>query len=126
MKSLTYISSMLLGNNIEVPKYQRAYSWDTDRKTKKPRQVNIFLSNLQDYVNTNSYTPYYFGHFLFEEKGDNNYAIIDGQERLTTTVIFLSTLHNRLKKVRNIYYKLEDFDKRLCHINTLTLYYYEK
>ena len=57
---------------------------------------------MQDYVASNSSTPYYFGHFLFEEKGENEYAIIDGQQRLTTTVIFLSALYAQLKKIKHV------------------------
>lgn len=103
-----------------MPSYQRAYSWDTDGADQNPKQVNIFLSDLQDYVNSHSSTPYYFGHFLFEEKGENEYAIIDGQQRLTTTVIFLSALYKRLKEIRNIE-KVEDFDDDLYISYTNTI-----
>ena len=120
MESLTNISAMLSGKSIAVPNYQRAYSWDTDSANKSPKQVNTFLSDLQDYVNSHSSTPYYFGHFLFEEKGENEYAIIDGQQRLTTTVIFLSALYKRLKGIRKID-KVEDFDDDLyiSYCNTI-------
>ena len=120
MESLTNISAMLSGKSIAVPNYQRAYSWDTDSANKSAKQVNIFLSDLQDYVNSHTSTPYYLGHFLFEEKGENEYAIIDGQQRLTTTVIFLSTLYKRLKEIRNID-KVEDFDDDLyiSYCNTI-------
>ena len=50
MESLTNISAMLSGKRIVVPNYQRAYSWDTDSSDKNPKQVNTFLSDLQDYV----------------------------------------------------------------------------
>lgn len=112
MESSTNILALLTGKVISVPNYQRAYSWDTDSANKSPKQVNTFLSDLQDYVNSDSSTPYYFGHFLFEEKGGNEYAVIDGQQRLTTIVIFLSALYKRLKEIRNID-KVEDFDDDL-------------
>lgn len=120
MESYTNISTLLAGKSISVPNYQRAYSWDTDSSNKSPKQVNTFLSDLQDYVNSHSSTPYYFGHFLFEEKGENKYAIIDGQQRLTTTVIFLSALYKRLKQIRNIE-KVDDFDYDLyiLYCNTI-------
>lgn len=110
----------MAGKSISVPNYQRAYSWDTDLTDKSPKQVNTFLSDLKDYVNSHSSTPYYFGHFLFEEKGENEYAIIDGQQRLTTTIIFLSALYKRLKEIRNIE-KVEDFDDDLyiSYCNTI-------
>lgn len=102
METSTNISALLAGKSISVPNYQRAYSWDTDSSNKSPKQVNMFLSDLQDYVNSHSSTPYYFGHFLFEGKRENEYAIIDGQQRLTTVVIFISALCKRLKEIENI------------------------
>ena len=120
MESLTNISAMLSGKSIVVPNYQRAYSWDTDLTDKSSKQVNIFLSDLQDYVNSHSSTPYYLGHFLFEERSLSEYAIIDGQQRLTTTVIFISALYKRLKEIRNIE-SIRDFDDDLyvAYCNTI-------
>ncbi|WP_195620913.1 DUF262 domain-containing protein [Bacteroides clarus] len=101
MEALTNIENMLYGNEIFVPTYQRAYSWETDLKTNdSPKQVNVFLSDLMDYINSQSSSPYYFGHFLFENKGCRCYGIIDGQQRLTTITIFLAVLFKRLKTLR--------------------------
>ena len=101
MEALTNIENMLYGNEIFVPTYQRAYSWETDLKTNdSPKQVNVFLSDLMDYINSQSSSPYYFGHFLFENKGGRCYGIIDGQQRLTTITIFLAVLFKRLKTLR--------------------------
>ena len=111
---------MLSGKSIAVPNYQRAYSWDTDNSNKSLKQVNTFLSDLQDYVKSHSSTPYYFGHFLFEERNINEYAIIDGQQRLTTTVIFISALYKCLKEIRKSE-SLRDFDDDLyvAYCNTI-------
>lgn len=88
MEARTTIRKMLAGNYISVPKYQRAYAWDSDK------QVKQFLQDIDDYIAGKSETPYYFGHFLFENlKSDgDNFDIIDGQQRLTTIEIFLLTL----------------------------------
>ena len=102
METLTNISTMLSGKSIAVPNYQRAYSWETDLKGNTLKEVNTFLSDLQDYINSHTSTPYYFGHFLFEERSASQYAIIDGQQRLTTTVIFISALYKCLKEIGNI------------------------
>lgn len=120
MESLTNISAMLSGKSITVPNYQRAYSWETDLTDKNAKHVNIFLSDLQDYVNSRSATPYYLGHFLFEERATDEYAIIDGQQRLTTTVIFISALYKRLKEIRKIE-NIKDFDDDLyvAYCNTI-------
>lgn len=102
METLTNISTMLSGKSIAVPNYQRVYSWETDLRGNTLKEVNTFLSDLQDYINSHTSTPYYFGHFLFEERSASQYAIIDGQQRLTTTVIFISALYKCLKEIGNI------------------------
>lgn len=71
-----------------IPSYQRSYSWGE-------KQINQFLDDLE-----NTTDRYYLGHFLFEaEVNDKNCLhIIDGQQRLTTCVIFFTCLLNELKK----------------------------
>ena len=95
------IREMLAGNRIFVPTYQRAYSWDTEfEKANTPKHINIFLSDLEDYNKSSTKSRYYFGHFLFEEKGEKKFGIIDGQQRMTTIIIFLSAIFSRLKEIR--------------------------
>lgn len=101
MEASTTITGMMRGNRIFVPDYQRAYSWETCKKDNdSKKQVNTFLVDLEDYLKSEVSTPYYFGHFLYEKTDENVYAIIDGQQRLTTITIFLSALFNRLKELR--------------------------
>ena len=103
MEPSTTIKQMLAGNKIFVPAYQRAYSWETETdKNKVNKQTNVFLSDLVDYNKSSSTTPYYFGHFLFEERQINLFGVIDGQQRLTTIVIFLSALFTKLKSIREL------------------------
>lgn len=103
METSTTIKQMLAGNRIFVPTYQRAYSWDTEIEiSKAPKQVNTFLSDLEDYSRSSTKSKYYFGHFLFEEKPENKFGVIDGQQRLTTIVIFLSALFTSLKTIRQL------------------------
>lgn len=98
MESSTTIIGMMRGNRIFVPDYQRAYSWETGKKDNDlKKQVNTFLADLEDYLLSDVSTPYYFGHFLFERTNDNVYAIIDGQQRLTTITIFISALFKYLE-----------------------------
>ncbi len=103
MEASTTVNKMLAGNKIFVPTYQRAYSWDTEYdKSKTQKHVNVFLTDLEDYNKSLASTPYYFGHFLFEEKSESNFGVIDGQQRLTTIVIFLSALFSKLKSIRSL------------------------
>ena len=90
----------LFGQKIQitVPSYQRAYSWTVGDD--KVGQVDQFLDDIREHdVNK----TYYLGHFLFEKDPvfDYKYYVIDGQQRLTTTVIFMSCLIRELQQ-RNI------------------------
>jgi uncharacterized protein with ParB-like and HNH nuclease domain len=69
----------------EIPSYQRAYSWDD-------KQINQFIEDLK-----NAENQYYLGHFLFEIKEENILYVIDGQQRLTTSIIFFSVLKKELE-----------------------------
>jgi uncharacterized protein with ParB-like and HNH nuclease domain len=101
MEASTTIKQMLAGNRIFVPTYKRAYSWDTAfESSKSPKQVNTFLLGLEDYNRSTTKSRYYFGYFLFEEKEANKFGVVDGQQRLTTIVIFLSALFSRIKQIR--------------------------
>lgn len=99
----TTVRKMLADGKIVVPPYQRAYSWDTPiEKTDKRTQTDVFVSDLEEYINSRAKnrSPYYFGHFLFEQR-DGVHYVIDGQQRLTTIIIFLSVLFSRLETIRS-------------------------
>jgi uncharacterized protein with ParB-like and HNH nuclease domain len=76
-----------------IPKYQRAYAWET-------RQLNDFINDIQ---NQNINKEYFFGTILFQEKGrEGNFEIVDivdGQQRITTLIIFMRVLLDRLKEL---------------------------
>lgn len=82
----TIIKALFGGLNIRfvIPEYQRAYAWGE-------RQFSQFVEDLRECDEN-----YYLGHFLFEQKDDTLY-VIDGQQRLTTCIIFFSTLVKALK-----------------------------
>lgn len=93
------VYTMLLGKQIEIPTYQRAYAWDTSTSPSAPKQVDTFFSDLTDYIESKSKGRYYLGNFLFEDLGKNKLAVIDGQQRLTTLIIFLAVLFKRLQEM---------------------------
>lgn len=72
----------------EIPSYQRAYSWEE-------KQITQFIEDIN-----NAENQYYLGHYLFEVKGgeENTLLVIDGQQRLTTCIIFFSTIAQELEK----------------------------
>jgi hypothetical protein len=70
----------------EIPAYQRAYSWGK-------KEIEEFLNDLRQVAHA-----YYLGHYLFEKKDADTLYVIDGQQRLTTCVIFFSCLHHTLRQ----------------------------
>ena len=107
METTSTFAGMLAHNFIAVPSYQRAYSWDTNEKG---RQVNTFYEDLCSYLNIP--TKYYLGHFLFQQKSDTQYEVIDGQQRLTTGILFLSAAYHCLETIRPLT-EDEDFGKKM-------------
>lgn len=79
-----------------IPDYQRAYAWD------KTRQLPDFL---EDVENQSLGRDYFLGTILFQERdekwqGYDVIDVVDGQQRITTIIIFmkvlLAELENRL------------------------------
>jgi hypothetical protein len=64
---------------VRVPDYQRAFAWEG-------KQIDLFIGDLQQYETK---TDYYFGHFIVEGKSQGPWEVVDGQQRLTTFVLFL-------------------------------------
>lgn len=95
---LTILSLFSQKCNIRIPAYQRAYSWEN-------KQCKQFLDDLLE----KNGKRYYLGQLLFEKDGDTLF-IIDGQQRLTTTILFfaavvkvLSQLQVNINRIKEIY-----------------------
>lgn len=76
-----------------IPPYQRAFSWGE-------KQLAQFIEDLKEQPPGK---PYYLGHFLFgrdsnSETVSRRLLVIDGQQRLTTVVIFFSCLLRELAR----------------------------
>jgi uncharacterized protein with ParB-like and HNH nuclease domain len=65
---------------IRIPSYQRAYSWER-------KHCAQFLDDILEQKGK----KYYLGQLLFESDGRTLF-IIDGQQRITTTILFLSAI----------------------------------
>lgn len=74
----------------QVPSYQRAYAW------RKDEQLKQFLTDLEEQPRGKDY---YLGHFLLERHHPTkpHFNVIDGQQRMTTAVIFFSALAQELQ-----------------------------
>ncbi len=71
-----------------IPVYQRAYSWEE-------KQWDEFLEDLKE--TTKSDNHYFFGNVLLEKSNNEVSDIIDGQQRVTTIIIFARALCNELQ-----------------------------
>lgn len=87
MEPLTLKKMFALADVFTIPAYQRAYAWTG------PQWAQL-IEDLKE-----AKGQYYMGHFLFEKNKDDQdeYFLIDGQQRMTTVVIFFSCLINALK-----------------------------
>ena len=85
----TNIKSFFEGSKqYAIPVYQRAYSWGE-------KQWNEFLEDLKEA--TKGENHYFFGNVLLEKPNNEVSDIIDGQQRITTIIIFVRVLVNALE-----------------------------
>ncbi|MEO6755446.1 MAG: DUF262 domain-containing HNH endonuclease family protein [Chthoniobacteraceae bacterium] len=87
------LAEVLKGNRLKVPLNQREYKWEED---------NV-LDMLQDLANAmRNRLPFHFmGTIVMTKKGDEEWEIADGQQRLATTTIIFSA-------IRDIFLEMED------------------
>lgn len=78
-------------NAFRIPQYQRAYSWEEE-------QLRAFLEDLRQQASTQARNPnkqYFLGTFLLHEQdvgdGERILNVVDGQQRMTTAVVFVAT-----------------------------------
>lgn len=82
--------------NFIVPSYQRGYRWDE-------RNVKDLLDDLLEFMqDPNSGKFYCLQPLVVKKIGENQYNVIDGQQRLTTIFIILRYLENLLKEENDI------------------------
>lgn len=77
-----------------IPIYQRNYAWGED-------EIMALVKDVYDSSAKDRNTPYFIGTLVTYRRGDAEYEVIDGQQRLTTIYIILKALgvkgcHNKL------------------------------
>src|SRR5680860_921270 len=87
MKKFLYTPGMFF----EIPEFQRPYSWQANN-------VREFLSDLEECIANNK--KHYFGTVVQVEDTSSNYsnAIIDGQQRVTTSLLMIAAIYHMVKK----------------------------
>ena len=80
-------------HSYEIPKYQRGYAWDNER-------IEEFWEDLVE-VDRQEDVEHFFGTIYTRKENSNSQRIIDGQQRITTSAIFLIC-------IRDYFYTIKD------------------
>src|SRR5690625_4078648 len=93
----TYLLESLSNNDVTflIPPYQRNYEWSKDT-------CSVFLADVQKVARKNldgDYSEHFFGSIVYviEQSGfgvPDRYVLTDGQQRITTTMLFLMALRD--------------------------------
>ena len=113
-----------------IPLYQRDYSWKHDD------HVEEFWIDLKNHYEQKLRTPYYFGTFMLvnEKETDETYTVVDGQQRLTTTILLLSAFRDYFLEIGDDeqveqlekYLNTEEGNKQRLHVNVYNTNYFDK
>lgn len=114
--------SDVLKEKHRIPKYQRAYAW-------KQHQIVELWEDLCEYdVTKDNKSKYIFGQIVvYDSEHDKTKYVIDGQQRLTTSYLFIAAVKKMITKIypdRNNYPKKVDkywtyLDNLICDMNSV-------
>ncbi len=82
------ISELLSGNYFVIPRFQRPYSWEEDN-------VIEFWNDVNEVLGEN----YFIGSMVVYRADKNSLGVVDGQQRLTTIAILLSSIRDAFKEL---------------------------
>ena len=102
-----------------IPKYQRAYAWEEE-------QLGAFVEDLLENQDTNK--DHFFGTILLRKQAPegefNIIDIVDGQQRITTIIIFMrellaqhKSMGNNVKRLKRIFIKDDIYKLRVLDID---------
>ena len=104
---LKSIAKMLANENGQkqiffIPSYQRGYRWGNS-------QVEKLLQDINDFANNKTNDEFYpLQPVVVFKKGEQQFELIDGQQRVTTIYIILKYLQNLFRKIEE---KKSEIDK---------------
>lgn len=81
----------LLQHSFFIPAYQRGYRWTKEQVEDLLNDINEF--SLKEIPNSNEKTWYCLQPIVVKQKGENQWEVIDGQQRLTTIYLILYYLN---------------------------------
>ena len=111
--------NIFTGTEYIVPIYQRSYAWEKE-------EIEQLLNDIFDFTDQNdSESKYYLGSLIVDDLGNNQFSVIDGQQRLTTLFLLFTYLRNK-KKELGLSEKSLGFEAREKSNKTLTALFYGK
>ena len=84
--NLDGIGHLISDKKIETPPYQRSFAWKED-------QVIDLLRDISDAIRANA-PEYFLGTIVLTPGETQRFHVVDGQQRLASTTIFLSEIRN--------------------------------
>ncbi len=84
--NLDGIGHLISDKKIETPPYQRSFAWEKD-------QVTDLLRDIGDAIRANA-PEYFLGTIVLTPGNNQRFHVIDGQQRLASTTIFLAEIRN--------------------------------
>ena len=91
--NLIKLGSFLGNEKLFIPEYQRGYSWDET-------QLDDFWIDLVEIYEENTRDEHFLGQIVIHKnKEDGKRYIIDGQQRISTTIILLDILRTKFKEI---------------------------
>jgi uncharacterized protein with ParB-like and HNH nuclease domain len=124
------IQTLLSDNFFTIPAFQRDYVWDD-------KNVEAYFNDIYESFDDNK-SEYYLGNIVLAKEEDGRWAIVDGQQRLTTTSLFIKSFMSFIneyqmdddKIVKKLYSVLEemiqDFDTQTKEdLNRISFLYEE-
>jgi len=121
MSSQQSLKQFFASKMFEIPKYQRSYAWEK-------QNVRDLFEDIQEALDTKA--NHYIGTVVLAKSDrEDVFNIVDGQQRITTIVLFISVIIRRLKDkedqnfYRRYYIKEKDIfkltplerDKEFCY-----------
>ena len=92
-RTINYLELIGNGKHYRVPPYQRDYSWSEE-------QWEDLWNDLVD-LRADPEERHYLGALVIEERGDREFLIIDGQQRLATLSVLALAVIARLQRSGN-------------------------
>lgn len=80
------IGDVIISNNLYVPKYQRSYAW-------KDQNITDLFQDLSTAISDGS-KEYFLGSIVISFKIDKRPEVIDGQQRLATSLILIAAIRD--------------------------------